>query len=369
MVQTTISATSDTGVTSNTSEGNNSNDHARRPCIAARLVLASALFMLPLAPASAESIADHFRGKTIKLIWPGGPGGDRGLYAFPFIKHFSRHVPGNPNVVPAFMPGAGGAIAVNYIYGVAAPDGLTIATPLAPVVIAQATGNKSVKYDVRKLNWIGRIADATRVLFLRSSSGVRSIDDLKRREIVVGSTGRASETFINPAVMNHELGTKFRIVTGYKNQPAVNMAHTRGETDGAFSTWNNISNIQAGALKSGEIRVIVQIAPQKHPALPDVPLLLDLAGDDNARAVIGFMTSSSQMGQSYVVPPGVPAPILATLRKAFDETMKDPRFIADLKRGNIEFNPIGGEQLTAIVARTMGMPKSVIDRYRIAAGE
>jgi tripartite-type tricarboxylate transporter receptor subunit TctC len=333
------------------------------------LLICAALWMFSTASASAESIADHFRGKTIRLIWPGGPGGDRGLYAFPFMKYFAHHVPGNPNVVPSFMPGAGGAIAVNYLYGVAAPDGLTIATPLAPVVIAQATGNKSVKYDVRKMNWIGRIADATRILFVRATSGVRGIDDLKRRQVVVGSTGRASETFINPAVMNHELGTRFKIVTGYKNQPAVNTAPARGETDGAFTTWNNVSHLQAAALKSGAIRVIVQIAPQKHPALQNVPLLLDLAPNDEARAVIGFMTSSSQMGQSYVAPPGVPAPILAALRKAFDETMKDPQFVADLKRAHIEFSPLNGEQVTAIVAKTISMPKSVIDRYQRAAAD
>ena len=141
--------------------------------------------------ACADPIADHFRGKTIRLIWPGAPGGDRGLYAFPFMKYFGRHVPGNPNVVPTFMPGAGGATGINYTYGVAAPDGLTIATPLAPVVIAQATGSKSVKYDVSKMNWIGRISDATRVLFVTARSGVRNTDDLSKREVVVGSTGRA----------------------------------------------------------------------------------------------------------------------------------------------------------------------------------
>ncbi len=322
---------------------------------------------LALAPtASADPIADHFRGKTIRLIWPGAPGGDRGLYAFPFMKHFGRHLPGNPNIVPAFMPGAGGAIAINYIHGVAAPDGLTIATPLAPVVIAQATGSKSVKYDVSRLGWIGRISDATRILFVTAASGVSSTKDLTQREVVVGSTGRASETFINPAVMNQMLGTKFKTVTGYKAQPEVNLAPQRGETDGAFSTWNNISNIQGDELKKGTIRIIVQIAPKRHLDLQEVPLLIDMARNDEARAVIEFMTSSSQMGQSYVAPPGTPAPILEALRQAFDETMKDPAFVAELRRGNTELNPIGGKELTAVVARTIGMPKSAIDRYQRA---
>lgn len=327
-------------------------------------VIAASVALAPSA--SADSIADHFRGKTIRLIWPGAPGGDRGLYAFPFMKHFGRHVPGNPTITPAFMPGAGGAIAINSLYSVAAPDGLTIATPLAPVVIAQATRSKSVKYDVSRMNWIGRISDATRILFVTAASGVRRADDLKRREVVVGSTGRASETFINPAIMNQMLGTKFKIVTGYKAQPEVNLAPQRGETHGAFSTWNNISNIQGEELKNGSIRIVLQIAPKRHADLREIPLLIDMATNDEARTVIEFMTSSSQMGQSYVAPPGVPAPILEALRKAFDDTMIDPAFVAELRSGNIEFNPIGGKELTAIVTKTLGMPKSTIDRYQAA---
>ena len=277
----------------------------RRPLLAlAATALVAATTSSPTA--CADPIADHFRGKTIRLIWPGAPGGDRGLYAFPFMKYFGRHVPGNPNVVPTFMPGAGGATGINYTYGVAAPDGLTIATPLAPVVIAQATGSKSVKYDVSKMNWIGRISDATRVLFVTARSGVRNTDDLSKREVVVGSTGRASETFINPAVMNQMFGRRFKIVTGYKAQPEVNLAPQRGETDGAFSTWNNIGNIQAEELKKGAIRIILQIAPKRHRDLPDVPLLVDMAPHDEARAVIEFMTSSSQMGQSYAPRPECP---------------------------------------------------------------
>jgi tripartite-type tricarboxylate transporter receptor subunit TctC len=332
------------------------------------VLLAFVLLLLPTT-ATAQSIEDHFRGKTVRLIWPGAPGGDRGLYAFPFMKYFGRHVPGNPNVVPVFMPGAGGATAVNYVYSAAAADGLTIATPLAPVVIAQATGSKSVKYDVRKMNWIGRIADATRVLFVRTDAGIQTADDLRQREIVVGSTGRVSETFINPAIMNAFVGTKFKIVTGYKAQAEVNLAPQRSETHGAFTTWNNISNIQADALKKGEVRIVVQIAPRRHPDLKDVPLVLELASNDEARAVISFMTSSSQMGQSYVAPPGVSAPILAALRKAFDATMKDPDFIAELSRGGIEFNPINGAELSSVVGRTMSVPRQIIARYQAAIAE
>lgn len=328
-----------------------------------------ALGLLSIAPgAVAQNLDEHFAGKTMRLLWPGAPGGDRGQYAYPFMKYFGRHLPGNPTMVPTFMPGAGGATMVNYLYSIAAPDGLTLGTPLAPVVIAQATGSSAVKYDVLKMTWIGRISDATRVLWVTGKSGITSLDDLKTREVVVGSTGTASETYINPAVMNSLLGTKFKIVTGYKVLPEVVMAPERGETDGAFGTWNNIGNLHAAKLKTGEFKILLQIAPKRHRDLPNIPLLLDMAPNEEARQVIAFMTSSSDMGQNYAAPPSVPEHIVAALRKAFDATMKDPDFVAELEKGNIELNPAGGVEVTEIVKRTMGLPKAAIARYQQVVG-
>ncbi len=333
----------------------------RRAALAASAFLALAQ---ATPRAAAQSAEQDFRNKTIRVIVPTAVGGDRALYALPFIAYFGRHVPGNPRVVPVFMPGAGGAVGMNYLYGASAPDGLTIGTPLAPVVVAQATGDSQVSYDVSKMNWIGRIVDATRVFFVWNRVGVRTLDDLRKREVIVGSSGRSSETYINPAVMNARLGTKFRIVTGYSGVAAVNLAAERGESEGSFTTWNDVWNNHADWLRDKKITVMFQIALAKK--VGDVPLLVDAAGDPLARSVIEFMSSSSQMGQAYVGPPGMSPEIVSVLRAAFDATMKDPEYVEAMRKANLELNPMNGADLAAVVAKTIAAPKQVIDAYQAA---
>jgi len=311
-------------------------------------------------------MADHFRNKTLRVIWPGAPGGDRALYVLPFIEFFGRHIPGNPTVVPTFMPGAGGAVGMNYLYNVAPPDGLTIATPFAPVAVAQLIGGSTVKYDLNEMAWIGRTADATGVFFMWDTVPVYTLDDLRKTQVVIASTGPASETFIEPAIMNQLLDTKFKIVLGYHAVVDAVMATESREADGAFTTWSDVRNYHQAWLQQKRIRIMYQIGLVKHPALPDVPLLTDLAANDADREVIAFMSSSSQIGQAFVAPPGAQASIIATLRQAFDETMKDPDFLASVEKQKLEINPMGGAELTALVGKTLRGPKSIVERYRAA---
>jgi tripartite-type tricarboxylate transporter receptor subunit TctC len=326
----------------------------------------AALAFLAAPPASAQSMADTFRGKTVRILVPSVPGGDRALYPLTFAGFFAKHIPGNPQVLPVFMPGAGGSAAVNNAYSVAAPDGLTLVTPLVAVITAQALGDESVKYDVARLNWIGRIADATRVLMVSSRIGARTLADLRNRETVIGAVGRASETYLIPAFINKTFGTRFKIVTGYQAAGKVNLAIESGETEAGITTWNDVSNYHPDWLRDDKMRLILQIALEKHRDIPNVPLLLDLAQNQADRDLIAFMSSGSPMGQSYAAPPGVPAPIVEALRRAFDETMKDQAFIEKLKTAKMAFNPMTGEELTKFVDRTIGAPASVINRYKAA---
>ena len=323
--------------------------------------------MIACAPVAGQSVADTFRGKTVRILLPTAPGGGRSLYALSFSGYFGKHIPGNPTILPVFMPGAGGSAAVNNAYSVAAPDGLTLVSPLASVISAQAVGDESVKYDAGKFNWIGRITDGTRILFVSSKIDAQTIADFRSRTVVVGATGRASETYLNASFMNRIFGTKFKIVTGYNSAGMMNMSVLSGETEGAFTTWNDIITYHPDWLRDGKIRVVAQIAMTKHPDLPNVPLLLDFAENQADRDLIAFMSAPTQMGQSYAAPPGVPGPIVEALRKAFDDTMKDPGFVEKMQAAKVQFNPIGGEELASSVARTIGAPKSVIERFKAAA--
>src|SRR4051794_6989542 len=180
-------------------------------------VVASLAIASHITAAAAQSAADFYRGKTIKMLLPTSPGGGRALYALPFAEAFARHIPGNPTILPVFMPGAGGSTAINNAHSVAEPDGLTIVSPLKGSVIAQAIGDRSVKYDLTKFNWIGRITDATQIFFASSKVSARTIDDFRQQEAVIAAVGRASVTYQIPAFINNVLGTKFKIVTGYRS--------------------------------------------------------------------------------------------------------------------------------------------------------
>ena len=219
------------------------------------LAMISAFAPWGTAASAQASLDEHFRGKTLSVIIPTSPGGDRMANAAPLIRYIGRHIPGQPNVVPAFMPGAGGAVGMNYLQSVAPRDGLTIATPLAPVVVAQVTGDKTVKYDVSKMNWIGRTADSTQVLYVWHTVDVYTLDDLKRRRVTIGSSGATSASTIIPYVVNYAFGTKMHVVMGYSGSASFNLAVQRGETDGALTTWGNVSNNHADQVRDKKIRI------------------------------------------------------------------------------------------------------------------
>jgi tripartite-type tricarboxylate transporter receptor subunit TctC len=334
-----------------------------RMAVVAWLAIASATV------ASAQSVEEFYRGKTVRIIVPSTPGGDRALYVLAFVPFFGKHIPGNPTVTPVFMPGAGGSNGVNFAYSVAAPDGLSVVTPLTAVVTAQAMGEDSVRYDVSKFHWIGRTSDSTRIFFVSSATKARTLADFRAQEVVIGAVGRASETYLNPAFMNQVFGTRFKIVLGYQGAGRMNLAVESGETQGAFTTWNNISTQHPDWLRDKKIRLVLQIAGKRHPDLPDVPLMSDLAENDADRALISFMSSPTQMGQSFAAPPGTPPRMVEALRRAFDATMRDPAFVERMRIAKMEFNPATGEEITEIVARTIGASPEVIRRYKAAVSE
>jgi tripartite-type tricarboxylate transporter receptor subunit TctC len=334
--------------------------------IAAVALLAVAL---PVCAAAAQPVEDFYRGKTLRIIVPSTPGGDRALYVLAFVPFFGKHIPGNPTITPVFMPGAGGSNAVNYTYNVAAPDGLSIVTPLTGVVMAQATGDESVRYDVSKFHWLGRTSDSTRIFFVSHRTKASTIADFRTQEVIIGAVGRASETYLNPAFMNNVFGTRFKIVLGYQGAGRMNLAVESGETQGAFTTWNNISTQHPDWLRDKKIRLILQIAGKRHPDLQNTPLMSDFAENDSDRALVTFMSSPTLMGQAFAAPPGTPAHLVNALRRAFDATMKDPAFTEKMRAAKMEFNPATGEEMTDIVAQTISAPADVVRRYKAAVSE
>jgi tripartite-type tricarboxylate transporter receptor subunit TctC len=238
--------------------------------------------------------------------------------------------------------------------------------PLAPVVMAQVTGDKTVKYDVSKMNWIGRTVDSNQVLYVSNTAKAQTFAELKTNRVVIGSSGPASASAVIPYVMNVVFGTQMHVVLGYSGSATFNLAVQRGETDGALTTLGTVRNNYAAQLKEGKIRILFQVSLARHPDLPDVPTALEMAAPGDDRSLIELMTSTSEMGQAFVAPPDVPGPIVAALRRAFDATMQDPDYIALSEKTGNSLNPLDGAALAAIVATAMATPQKVIDRYQAA---
>jgi tripartite-type tricarboxylate transporter receptor subunit TctC len=334
-----------------------------KPIRQATYCLLTVCLMSSSTLAESSDAPQFFKGKTIRLALGTGAGGTYGGYALLLSQYFGKYIPGHPTVVPEYRPGAGGVVEANYLYSVAPRDGTVIALPMSPVVLAQHTST-SAKYDASKFIWIGQLSGLRRMLATWHTSDLKTFQDLITHESVAGSTGKGSETYLNPALMNHVFGTKIKIVTGYKGSKAVTLALERGEVSVMSSTWANFAGNHSDWLRDKKVRFLVQIGFSKVPAYKQVPLLSDLAKNNADRQLIEFMSLMTQsVGYSIITPPGVPDSTVAILRKAFDATVKDPAFAAAAKRCCVDFEPASYKEVESSVMKAVNAPKSLLDRF------
>ena len=321
----------------------------------------SAVFALGLAAQDArgETIAEFYKDKTLSLLIGFTPGDGYDVPARLMARHLVEHIPGKPGLVPRNMTGAGGRNVMTHVYNIAPRDGTVIATIEQSLPLQQALG-ETFQFDCTQFTWIGNQIAGTNVLSTWHASGVKTIEDAKRREVTIGATGSGSSQ--QPKLMNQLLGTKFKIVLGYQGGSQINLAMERGEVDGRTNTLASYKSVNPDWLRDNKINILTQIALTKSPELPDVPLLLDLATNDDDRTLLKLISTSATIGRSIVSTPAVPAERAQALRRAFDATMKDPRFLEDAARAKIDFNPMTGETLERIVADIMATPKPLAER-------
>lgn len=325
--------------------------------------LAAALAVLPLAAHG----ADEFKGRTITIYVSTGPGGGYDAYGRMVARNIGRHLPGNPNVIAENMPGAGGRKLANFLANAAPKDGTAIAIVHHTTVYDALFGEKGVKYDARKFNWLGSIASFTSVGIAWRTSGVKTIADAKQKQIVMGSSGVGATSYQYTNLMNHLLGTKFKIITGYKGAADMYLALEKGELQGVAGTdWTSIRNGHANWLKNGDITVFVQFAVKPHPDLPKVPLIGDLVTSDQDKRVLRFVFAGLQFARPFLAPPGVPAPTVAALRGGFDAMARDPQLIADAKKARFDIDPVDGASVQKDVDELYETPKALIERAQWA---
>lgn len=320
------------------------------------------------APALADPVADFYKGRTVTILVPSGSGGLNALYARTVGDRLGKHIPGQPNIIYQYMPGGGGVKGTNYCYNVAPKDGSFICEPLNPLGLAQLLRPKGIKYDAAKFHYIGNASMQNGSFAVWHTVPVKSLMDARNTEVIFAGTGKGSESFYDPAIVNNLFGTKFKVVMGFKGGGALDLSLERGETFGRAGPLLSWSVRKPHWLKDGKIRILAQVGVKRMPGYKDVPLLSDFAKTDEQRQIIGLISSRAAIGRPFVVPPGTPADRVAALRQAFVATMKDPAFQADAKKRKIWTEWTTGEEVERVVAKMMETPKKLVTKTRAVLG-
>jgi tripartite-type tricarboxylate transporter receptor subunit TctC len=335
-----------------------------------RLVVLALLCSGATWPAQAESVAEFYKGRRLEIRVGTGPGGGYDLAARLVARHIGRHLPGHPNAIVLNVPGAGSLTLMNQLQSVAANDGTVIGVVTNGVPTAPLLTPAAVRFDLSRFQWIGSPAPEVQIVMGWSKARAQTLADLFGKGMIVGAIGPGTATFDMPMVTNAVLGTKFKIVSGYSNTAQIDLAMERGEVEGhAALGWVSAKTRNRQWIADGKVKIIAQYGFKKHPDLADVPLFT-MPKDDAARQAVTVMFIRQEFGRPFLVPPKVPAERLDALRKAFAATMKDPAFLADAKKADLEINPVAGEELDRLSAQVTATRPEVAQRLRaILAGK
>ena len=327
---------------------------------------AAGLAMIYAAPAAADAVADFYSGKTVTLIVGSGAGGGFGLNGRLGGNRLGRHIPGKPTVVLQFMQGGGGVKAANFVYNVAPKTGVVIHMPISSIVENQLLRPTGVRYDGAKFNWLGSITSFTSVLSVWHTAPAKSIGDAMKRQIILGSPSGHSFIYRMPKLMNTLLGTKFKIIVGYKGSRGVDMALERGEIQGRAMVWASTKAKQPDWLKQGKLVHLIQIGPKAVPDLPGLPRFIDLVKGKKEKAMVKFLHTTSFIGRALLAPPGTPKDRVAGLRKAFDGAVSDAAYVSDLKKRKLPLRPTSGKDLQAFIVSVSATSPELIAELRKA---
>jgi tripartite-type tricarboxylate transporter receptor subunit TctC len=332
----------------------------------ATFVLA-AIVIATAAPAGADPVADFYAGKQIRFIIRSGVGGSYDQYSRLLARHIGKHIPGNPSILPVNMPGGGGIRAATYVAKVAPQDGTILTMVSQGLPVDQALGlNPGFQADLREFPWIGNVSSSNQVLVTWHTSPTQTLDRLMIRETVIGSSQAGSISIQMPAVLNNIIGTKIKIVFGYPDGKDINLAMERGEVEGrATNPWASYLATDPNYVQQKLIIPILQMGMTKEADLPNVPLMRDLAKNPADQAVLDFMSKAVAVGRPIATTPGVSAERVAALRKAFDDTLKDPAFIQEAKTQRAEIQPMTGAQLAQIVRDVIDAPADLRERVKV----
>ncbi len=315
---------------------------------------------------SGQSVEDFYQGQVLSLYIGFSVGGGYDIYGRIVARHIGKHIPGNPTVIPINMDGAGSLKLANWMYNAAPKDGSAIAIISRGVPFEPLIGNRaSAQFDAANFTWIGSTTDEVSVCATWERTGITEFDQLYDQQLIVGGTGSGADADVFPKIIAGVLGAKLRLVSGYPGGNDIEFAMERGEVDGRCGwSWSSILSTKQQWLEDGTIKILLQLALRKHPDLPDIPLIMDLARNEEERQIFRLIFGRLAMGRPFFAPPDIPADRAAALRTAFDATMQDPEFLAEATRSRLEITPISGTALQDLIVEIYQTPTQTVELTR-----
>lgn len=336
--------------------------------IARLLSIAIALLVPCTAPASAQSVAEFYKGKTVTVFIGYGAGGGYDLFARTIARHMPRHIPGNPTMLPVNMPGASSMILANHLAKRAPQDGTAFGAVNSALLFETLFAGPGSKAQFRgpDMTMIGNAVSSASVLVAWHATGVKTLDDVRQKGLIIGAPSRTGDTYLLPLAVKNVLGLdKLKLITGYPGTREIVIALERGELTGRVWDMEGIKAARPQWLKDGSLNIVVQLAPKKMPEVPaGIPLVKDFVTNADDRRVLDVIFLSTVLARPYIAPPGMPADRRQALRTAFMATMKDPAFLAETKRLQLTIDPTSGEDMERIIRDAYALPQPLVARVR-----
>jgi tripartite-type tricarboxylate transporter receptor subunit TctC len=334
------------------------------------LLLGSLSLAAMAGQAGAQAEADFFRGKDMTIGIPSDAGGGYDAAGRLIAQYLTKYIPGNPRIIAQNVPAGGGLVLVNLLYNTAPKDGTYIGIVRGSALYEEIFGNPAVKFESLKFNWLGNFSRTQDGCVFSPKSGIKSPEDLFAREITIGASGTGAQAYSLPKIYNELLGTRFKIIVGYKGSGDRVLAMERGELEGACGiTTGTLRSTFSGVLKEGKINIVAQAGLAKDEELPNVPNILDLAKDAEQRRALEFLFAQLDLGRAVAAPPGTPPERVKILQRAFEQMLKDPGLANDVKRMQLDFDPMNAADTIKMIEHFFTTPKPIVERVRAALAQ
>ena len=316
-------------------------------------------------PINAQSVEEFYRGRQVQLLIGFPVSNAYDTYGRAVARHLGKHIPGNPTIVPVNRPGAGSLTAATFLYNAAPKDGATIAHFNRSIPLEPLMGNAAAKFDGRKFTWLGSVGNEVSVCVGWHTAAVKNWKDLLSKEFLAASAGAGADSGVFPMVLKNLFGAPIKIISGYPGGGEMNLAMEKGEVDGRCGwSWSGVKSTKPDWLRDKQINVLVQLALQKTDELPGVPLIIDQATNDDQRAILKLVFSRQEFAWPFAAPPDIPADRKAALRDAFAAMLKDPEFLADAKKIQIDVSPVSAAAVDKLIGDLYATPEAILAKVR-----